>query len=411
MVAVLALFAQAARFPLTCWDDNYHLTAPLSWLTPQLGYPIPLTVASWALLGRSPLAAHAWNIVLHAGIALLVLALSMRLKRGIWPALLFAVHPIVVEPVAWATGRKDLLAAGLVLAAVVLHAQKVRPLVTALLYALALAAKPSALPLPALLWVYDRLLEPERRSSWLFALVPLAALDVWVGASGERAIGGIRDTALPVWERLPLAAGILTRHLFAPVGLLPRYMELPSLPMIALGAVALLALIATPLALRKRAPVAAFAVAFAGLTWLPASNLLPLTRFVADVYLYLPLAGLVLLLGSPKVPRWAPPVLFALYLPLTFLQVRTWRSNQTLFEPVAAAYPDSPTAWKQLGDSAVCDGDPGAALPYYFAVEKLGSPIAYHNLAVAYDRLGDPVHAAEARQKAAAAKAVLQEHP
>jgi hypothetical protein len=404
VAVVAAVFAQAVRFPLTCWDDGYHVSAPLSWLTPQLGYPIPLTVASWALLGRSAVAAHAWNVALHAGAALLVLALSLQLRRGVWPALLFAVHPIVAEPVAWATGRKDLLAASLVLLAVVLHVKKPRPPLTALLYLLALAAKPSALPLPAILWAHDRLLQPERKRAWLFALVPLGVADAVLGVLGDRALGGIRDVALPLWQRVPLAAGLEARHLFAPVGLLPRYLELPSVPTMLLGAVALAALFASPFLLRRRAPVAAFAVAFAALAYLPAADLVHRTRFVGDVYLYLPLTGLVLLLGSPKVPRWAPPVLFAVYLPLGFLQTRTWRSNVTMFEPVANAYPDAATAWKQLGDSFMCDGRPADALaPYRVVDEKLGSTIALGNLGLAYERLGDRARAEAAYERGAVA--------
>ena len=391
VVATLAVFAQAVRFPLTCWDDGYHVTQPLSWLTPALGYPIPLTVASYAWLGRSALAVHLVNVLLHVVVALLVLALSRRVERGVWPALLFAVHPIVVEAAAWATGRKDLLAAALVLTALVLHIDRPRPLLSFVLYALALAAKPSALPLPAMLWSYDRLLRPERRSTWLLALVPLAVVDTVLGLFGDRALGGIRETTLPLWQRVPLAAGIEARHLFAPVGLLPRYLELPSWPMFALGVVVIAALVIAPIALRRRAPVAAFAVAFTALAYLPAADLVHRTRFVADVYLYLPLVGLTLLLGSPKVPRWAPPLLFAAYLPLAFVQTRLWRSNASLFAPVAAAYPDSPTAWKQLGDSFMCDGRPSEAIPVYQSVEAKfpGVTIACGNLGLAYQQLGD----------------------
>jgi len=85
------------------------------------------------------------------------------------------------------------------------------------------------------------------------------------------------------------------------------------------------------------------------------------------------------------------------------LQVRAWRSNVTLFTPVANAYPDSPTAWKQLGDSAMCDGAPADAIPYYLAADKLGSTIAWGNLGLAYERLGDRARAEAAYQRGAAA--------
>jgi hypothetical protein len=393
LLALIALvFAQAAWFPFLCWDDFGHVSAPLSLRTPTLGYPVPLTVASYALLGRSVVAVHTWNVVLHAAVCLGVLALSLELGRGVWPAFLFAFHPLVAEPVAWATGRKDLLATGLVILAVVLHARRVRPLVTTLLYVLALAAKPSALPLPAILWAHDRLLRPERRPIWLLALAPVGVADLLLTIAGERAVGGVREAVLPIWQRVPLAAGIEAKHLFAPVGLLARYGDLPSWGPIVLGASVLAALAVLPFVLRRRAPVAAFAVAFAALAYLPVSDVVHVTRFVADVYLYLPLAGLVLLLGSPKVPKWAPPTLCALYLPLCFLQVRTWRSNVSVFAPIVRVYPDSPTAWQQLGDSFVCDGRPAEAVPLYQKIDRTwpGATSACHNLATAYKRLGRP---------------------
>jgi formylglycine-generating enzyme required for sulfatase activity len=394
LVAIACVFAQAARFPLVCWDDHLHVDAPLSWLTRQFGYPIPLTVGSYALLGRGARAIHAWNVVFHAAVALLVLRLSIALERGPWPAILFAIHPAVAEPVAWATGRKDLLAAIFLLAAILVHIRRPRPIVTAVLYVLALACKPSALPLPAILWAYDRLLAPERKSGWLFALVPIAIADMVQTAAGVRAIGALPETPPPLWVRVPMASALEAAHLLAPVGLLPRYMPLATpvpIGLVASGTLVLAGLCAAPFVLRRRAKVAAFAVAFALLTFLPAADLLHRTRSVSDSYLYLPLAGLCLLLGSARVPRWAPPLLAAIYLPLCFLQVRMWRSNVSLFAPVADAYPDSPTAWKQLGDSYVCDGKPGEAVPIYLRVEQLfpGNTSACGNLGLAYAQVGD----------------------
>ena len=409
VTVVAAVFAQAVGFPLLCWDDQHHVPARLSLLTRELGYPIPLTVASYALLGRSAPAVHAWNVVLHAGCVLavwwLARALGLRGWRALAPALLFALHPIVAEPVAWATGRKDLLAALLVIVAVAAHVEKPRPLLTALLYALALAAKPSAVPLPAILWAHDRLRAPERKQAWLLALVPLAALDLWLSASGDRALGGISETPLEVWQRVPLAAGLEAGHLLAPVDLLPRYLA-PSPPPVGVmvgGALALALLAGGPLLLRRRAPLAAFALAFAALAYLPASDLLHRTRFIADSYLYLPLAGLALVCGLARVPRWAPLVLCALYLPLSVAQTRLWRSNVTLFEPVRDAYPDSPTSWKQLGDSYVCDGRVAEAIaPYQMVESRLGSCLACGNLGLAWARLGDYRRAEAAFQRGAA---------
>jgi Flp pilus assembly protein TadD len=79
----------------------------------------PLTVISFVAQLRST-GLRAWtivlgNVALHAGVSVLVLRLGRRLLGpvgGLSGALLFAVHPIHVEAVAWVMGRSELLAAG-----------------------------------------------------------------------------------------------------------------------------------------------------------------------------------------------------------------------------------------------------------------------------------------------------------
>src|SRR5262249_54774559 len=93
---------------------------PLSWLT----YAI-----DWTIWGLRPVGFHLTNLALHAANALLVYALAIRvLRRGddergeravrlaaAAAALVFALHPLRVEAVAWATERRDVLSAFFVL--------------------------------------------------------------------------------------------------------------------------------------------------------------------------------------------------------------------------------------------------------------------------------------------------------
>jgi Tfp pilus assembly protein PilF len=77
----------------------------------------PLTVLSYLATirasGVAPFAFMAGNVLLHAGVSVLVLALGRSLigpHAGLLGALLFAVHPLHTESVAWIGGRADLLA-------------------------------------------------------------------------------------------------------------------------------------------------------------------------------------------------------------------------------------------------------------------------------------------------------------
>ena len=134
-VATVAVFARTVGFDFLLWDDDIQLTSNptlhhLDWTTAwQMlthGYAIryqPLSWLSSALLvhigGLSPALFHGYNVVLHASSAVLLALVLRRLlarvagdtdARGVslWApvvgALVFAIHPLRAEPVAWATG-------------------------------------------------------------------------------------------------------------------------------------------------------------------------------------------------------------------------------------------------------------------------------------------------------------------
>ncbi len=130
VLAALAAYAPAIRGGMI-WDDDAHVTKPalrsvsgLAQIWLKLGatqqyYPV-LHSAFWAehrLWGDATAGYHLVNILLHATSACLLVLLLRRLSvPGAWLAgLVFALHPVCVESVAWISEQKNTLSTALYL--------------------------------------------------------------------------------------------------------------------------------------------------------------------------------------------------------------------------------------------------------------------------------------------------------
>jgi len=123
-LAALVVYVPAMRGGVV-WDDdvflggNSFVKPPDSlrriWLTTERLDYFPLTDTSFwlgsRLWGADPAAHHAMNVLLHALAAILLWRVLERLRvpGAWWAALVFAVHPVNVESVAWITERKNTL--------------------------------------------------------------------------------------------------------------------------------------------------------------------------------------------------------------------------------------------------------------------------------------------------------------
>src|SRR5208283_1963022 len=128
--ALLCAVTVAAYWPTFragfIWDDDTFLTANKLikaadglrrfWFTREAPDYWPMTSTTlwleWRLWGMHALGYHATNLVLHIADALLLWRVLERLRMpgAYLAALLFAVHPLNVESVAWITQRKNLMA-------------------------------------------------------------------------------------------------------------------------------------------------------------------------------------------------------------------------------------------------------------------------------------------------------------
>src|SRR2546430_17160977 len=155
--ALIALVTFAAFLPVlqnqfVDWDDqrnfldNHHYRGlgwtHLRWMwTTHLGHYIPLTWMTlgldYLLWGMNPVGYHLTNLLLHAANAVVFFFVVRRLLARALPspsehgyalavssgvaALVFAIHPLRVESVAWATERRDVLSWLFYLVAILLY--------------------------------------------------------------------------------------------------------------------------------------------------------------------------------------------------------------------------------------------------------------------------------------------------
>ncbi|MDE2215243.1 MAG: tetratricopeptide repeat protein [Candidatus Omnitrophica bacterium] len=178
---VFIVYLPCLRAGFVNWDDNIHvlnnfcfksphgLNLPEIWTSTINNTYIPLTATTWAIehcfFGFNPFVFHLDNILLHLVTVVLVIIFSRRMGLSAYAAalagLLFGIHPMHVESVAWVTERKDVLYGVLYMSALLayLHyldtGRKEYFWLTLFLGELSICAKPMAVSLPFVLLVLD----------------------------------------------------------------------------------------------------------------------------------------------------------------------------------------------------------------------------------------------------------------
>lgn len=433
------------------WDDGANLmTARAYWghgvdgivwafTRPYYGHYQPLTWMSYRLdvliSGGTPRGVHATNLVLHAIATALVAMLAWTLSRAregqqerpgtdafavratasLLCAAVFALHPIHVETVAWATERRDLLSTILVLAAVLLHLRsrpadaspsRTRGVVAALHALAALARAQISLPFVLLaldMWPLNRLaasagtqrpllrLIAEKRLSFLVAAASAAAA-IWAQASSGALTSfsesGVVDRCVQAGYNLAFhAAALVYRPYWLPLYERPYPFEPLAWRYLgpAVAAVAVVAGLAAAWAWRRRPSALAIAVGCYVLLVLPVSGLAQSgIQLVAERYAYLATIPLILIGGvaiarvvtgldgaAARAVAWVTILgMLTVAAVTTRRQTQVWRSDETLWRHVLA-HAGSALADNNLGQILAARGETGIALHHLVrAVER-----------------------------------------
>ena len=425
VVATLCVYAQAGSFDFTSYDDDLYVTANQhvqSGLTPDsIKWALTAVVASnWMpvtlfshmldcqLFYQASGMHHLVNVLLHILAALLLFASVKRATGMRWPsafvALIFAVHPLHVESVAWVAERKDVLSACFWFLALYAYVRYVeRPsvrgyLLVALPFALGLMSKPMLVTFPFTLllldiWPFKRLQIMEK-----IPLIAMSAAEACVTFFAQTSTAAVQAYPFPVRiENALISYVTYIVQMFWPTGLavLYPYQQSPQLWQ-AVAAVIILAGI-TALVLHKWRALPYLAV---GWFWY-LGTLVPVIGIVqvglqsrADRYMYIPMAGLLVMLSwgaRDLLVKWpsARPVLIVAAtacgiacVSMAYVQAGYWQNSGTLFEHALEVTSNNYVAEYNLGNYLMNSRRGAEAIPHFEAALRIhpNYPEAQNNL-------------------------------
>ena len=415
---LLFVFGRSLFNDFVFWDDPLvlidnpishgltlrHIADAFSHYDPDLYVPLTFLSfqANFSLVGLHPFLYHLTNLLLHAGSALVIgwimLQLTGKTFTAAVVALLFAVHPINVEAVAWVSARKDVLSGFFFLLSLALSLRSRHTAdprwywMSVAAFLLGLLSKASILTLPVILLFLDEYRGKALTKESLMRTAPYALLSVAFGIvalfgklAGTRTIGekflvGMQGVPLTLWHVIwPFNYSVLY-----PFAGEPSFGRLDLLASV--GAVACVSVLTV--LVRRRFPSV-----FLGWWWflallLPSfltvekgQDLVPELSVTSDRYAYLAGIGMFLIAAQAchllerRIRRLgvllAVGVIAALAV-LASLQSLTWTNTPSLMMHALKHNPDSSVAHNNLGVFYDANGDADAAFREYEAAVRAG---------------------------------------
>ncbi len=465
VLVVFLVFSGALRGEFLNWDDdsnfltNLHYRGlgwtQLQWMftAGRLGHYTPLTWLTlgldFKLWGMNPVGYHLTNLLLHCanvmvfyfvGRRLLVLAMPapadadsnrwLDIAAG-FSALLFALHPLRAESVAWITERRDVLVGFFYLLTVLYYLKAAACAdrskgrrwfwMSVGLFALSILSKISGGTLPLALLALDiypleRLPGDPRRwfskDSWRvwlekipFILMAVPAVLMAIGS--QRQIGALVPLEnLGITERLAQALfglAFYIRKTLVPFGLSPYY-PLPdkidpfAAPFL-LSALLVVLITAAAFAVRRKWPAGLAVWACYAITLIPVLGFTQSgSHIAADRFTYIASFGLTLLAAGlsvwflkEKCRRSLKEAAVIMCVPLaalsflTWRQVKVWHDSRSVWRQTLALYPDVALANNNMGNALSAHGEKEEAVRYYNLAIKVRPYYAdaHYNLGLA----------------------------
>jgi tetratricopeptide (TPR) repeat protein len=431
--ACLAVYIPAIRSGFA-WDDDSMLTESIAlkedglykcWFTSQQPNYWPITWTSYWLEHKlwelKPAGYHITNILIHLACTLLIwrILVQLNVPAAFAAALIFAVHPVNVESVAWIAQRKTVLAMLFFLLALFYYlrfdqaGKRVFYALSVTLFILAMLSKGSVVGLPVVIllcvwWLHKTIARRDILRSIPFFVVSavMSAVEIWF--QYNRAIGEDVVRSDSFFSRLAGAGWAVWFYLYKailPIHLTfiyPRWKIDPTNLVSYVPGLLLLVLLA--LAWRHRRswgrPVF-FALSFYIVMLLPVLGFFNIYfmrySLVADHYQYVSIISVIALVIGVVYRYLGAGVLriaavFALMILGTaaWQQSSTYRNAETLWYDTLAKDPNSWMAHNNLGSALQLQGKYEEAVSHYRKTLQVNpdSDKAYYNLGMVFGLQG-----------------------
>ncbi len=441
MIAVLFVYWNVQRYEFLRFDEelyvtkNAHVLAPLSWAKIRWAFTAmdagiwhPLTWLSLMLdhelYGLYAGGYHWTNVVLHGlGTVLLFMALRRMTARAggsFVVALLFGIHPLHVESVAWVAERKDVLSGLFWMAALWFYGAYVeqggwwRYLLVLASFVLGLLSKPMAVTLPFVLLLLDywplRRLEigcghseeaglvskgtQRKRPSWLLLeKVPFFLLSAFfslLAFHAQNYAGAVLPLeSLPFSTRIGNALISYNRYLgktFWPSDLAVFYPYPTVRPFLQIAAAFIFLVLVTAMVLywRRRYPYLLVGWFWYVGTLIPVIGLVQVgSQSMADRYTYIPLVGVFMMFAwgfyavRKKWPQGKAVLVSAAAVLAVFLvvaahqQVQYWQNSVSLFSHAVSVAKQNYVAHNNLGAALMDRHDYDGAARHFARVLEI----------------------------------------
>lgn len=381
---------------------NYH---PLTMISLMVNHSIS---------GMNPGSYHWTNLIIHlvnVGLSYLFFLLLLGKRHSMIAAigaLIFAIHPLHVESVAWISERKDVLFVMFYLLGlnhyIKYKKESAKSLILVFLFfLLSLLSKPSAVTFPIVLILIDFYLDENYIWKSLMNKIPFLILSIifgliTLGIQGDVAVGDIDRFSLI--EKFSFASYGLSYYMlkfilptltsaFHPY---PAQGHMPSF--ISMSPIFVIALIGACLFFFRKNKVVIFGLLFFAINLALTLQFIQVgPSVVSDRYTYLPYHGLILILMTlivyikdkkPNLKMGLYAILglwFAFMMFRTFNQTKVWTNSKVLWNNVLKKYPGCHYAYKGRGEYYYKNNDYTRALSDFDkALERYEGEYLVHSL-------------------------------